>query len=467
MRLAVAFLCLMLVGAAPRPVDGALRARIAAIARSALEVQNVPGISVAIAEHGTIVYARGFGRRSLDDNLPVDAGTTFRIGSITKQFTASAIMLLAQAGKLHLDDKLAVYLPKAPHANEVTLRELLTHTSGIPGYTEPASFDAASKLPVTPWGIVQTVARAPLAFKPGTRWEYSNTNFVLLGLVVQKLSGMPYTQFVDAHFIQPLHLGTMSFWDPLRVHRDAAVGYSTMPFEPVLHTIDWNWDWAWAAGGLDVSASDLARWDVALDSGKVVAPASFAVMSTAQKLRNGKSAGYGFGLGVGTFLRRKAVVHTGGVPGFITENFTIPQDGLAIVVLGNSDSFQPSPVTHAIAYALYGASPPAPKLKALPQTPAQRAQARKDVEATLSANFRAIPMRADSARYLHGVVAQEYADLGRRLGALQSLTLLGKDERPPVTTYYYRGVFAHGTMSVSIGLDANGTVTGVGVQPWL
>ena len=225
-------------------MDSAMRQQIDAIAQNALTQQNVPGVSVTVSEGGQIVYARGFGLGSVDNTIGAGASTTFRIGSITKQFTAASIMLLQQQGKLNVDDKLSKYLPWAPHASEVTLRQLLTHTSGIPGYTELESFDAASKLPVTPVGIVQTIASKPLAFAPGTNWEYSNTNFVLLGLVIQKITGESYTDFVMRHLVQPLHLSSMSYWDPLVVHRDAAIGYSTLPLEPVLHTIDWNWDWA-------------------------------------------------------------------------------------------------------------------------------------------------------------------------------------------------------------------------------
>jgi D-alanyl-D-alanine carboxypeptidase len=466
-KMTAAFLCLGLLGAGPMPIGPALQQRIAAIARSALVPQNVPGISIAVAEHGRIVYAHGFGWSDLDERIPVDSGTSFRIGSITKQFTASSIMLLQQAGKLNVDDKLSKYLPNAPHAAEVTLRQLLTHTSGIPGYTELESFDAASKLPVTPEGIVQTIAGKPLAFKPGTKWEYSNTNFILLGLVVQKVSGQPYEDFVRTHFIEPLRLSSMSYWNPLLVHHDAAVGYSTMPFEPPLHTIDWNWDWAWAAGGLNTNASDLARWDVALDSGKVVSPASFAMMTTAQKLANGKSAGYGFGLGIGEMFHRKVVAHSGGVPGFITENFTIPHDGVAIVVLGNSDGFQPGPLARQIAYAIYGAKEPAPKVHPLSETGAQAAKAKRYLDDALAGRFSDIPMRADFSRYMHGVAAAEYVGLGRHLGKLISLQLIGSDPRPPIFSYFYRAVFQHGTMLYSMGLDSNGTVSGVGFEPWL
>jgi D-alanyl-D-alanine carboxypeptidase len=448
-------------------MTAALEQRITAIASSALTQQNVPGIAVAVSERGRVVFARGFGSRSLDDQLPVDAETTFRIGSITKQFTAASIMMLVQAGKLKLDDTLATYLPDAPHANDVTLRELLTHTSGIPGYTELESFDAASKLPATPEQIVATIAHEPLAFSPGTDWEYSNTNYILLGMVVEKVSGEPYEQFVTEHIIDPLHLDDTSFWNPLLVSHDAGVGYSTVPFEPVLHATDWNWDWAWAAGGLNTNAGDLARWDSALDSGTVVTPESFTEMSTAQRLKNGTSTHYGFGLGVSTFLKRKIVVHTGGVPGFITENLTVPQDGVAVVVFGNSDSFQPGPVTSSIVNALYAVTPPKPKTKTLAVKPAVKAEAQHDLETFLAGRFAALPLRADFARYLRGVIGDEDVDLGRKLGALHGIALVATDRRPPLVTYYYRADFGRGAMLYTLALDRNGTIAGIGIQRWL
>jgi CubicO group peptidase (beta-lactamase class C family) len=334
-RILAAFLCMSLAAAGPQPVDHAMQQRIAAIAQHALAKQNVPGISIAIAEQGHMVYARGFGWSNVDDRVPVDAATTFRIGSITKQFTAASIMLLAQAGKLRVDDKLSKYLPNAPHA-----------------------------------------------------------------------------------------------------------------------------------GGLNTSASDLARWDIALDAGKVVTPQSFAMMSTAQKLADGKSAGYGFGLGVGTYLHRKVVAHTGGVPGFITENYTFPKDNVAIVVFGNSDSFQPGPVVHQIASALYGEKFTPPPVKAVPESAAQAARAKLYLMQALAGKFSSMRMREDTARYLHGVLAAQYVDLGRRLGKLRSLELVGSDPRPPVLSYFYRAVFERGTMSYSLALDPNGTVVGIGLQQW-
>ncbi len=459
-------LALTLLGVGPRPMTRGLEKSIAVIATRALHEQNVPGIAVAISEHGHVVYARGFGKRSVDDNLPVDAETSFRIGSITKQFTSSSIMLLQQAGRLNIDDKLATYLPNAPHANEVTLRELLTHTSGIPGYTELESFDAASKLPTTPSRIVATIASEPLAFAPGTDWEYSNTNYILLGMVVQRVTGEPYEEFVTDRLLRPLGLSHIRFWNPLLVHHDAAMGYSSLPFEPAIHTSDWNWGWAWAAGGLDADAADLARWDAALDSGKVVSPSSFAQMSTPAKLKNGKSTGYGFGLGVPTFLKRKAVAHSGGVPGFITDNFTIPQDGVAVVVFGNSDSFQPAPVVRAITYALYGVAEPAPQQAYLPEKPTQAARARRDLVIFLSGAFASLPLRADFARYLPDVIGNQYVDLGRKLGRLRAIRLIAVDRRPPVTTYTYRADFQRGIMVYSLELDRNGTIAGIGLQHW-
>lgn len=460
-------LALLVIGATgPKPFTAAVATKIDRAVEASLKRQNIAGASVAIAERGHIVYAKAYGLRDLVNRVPVDTRTTFRIGSITKQFTASAIMLLVQDGKLRLDDRLSKYLPGAPHAAEVTIRNLLTHTSGIVGYTETEGFDAASKLPATPQHIVATIASQPLAFAPGTDWQYSNTNFILLGMVVSKVSREPYEEFVRQHVLEPLHLSTIKYWNNDFVYPDDSYGYTALPYEPFEPAAFWNWDWAGAAGGLAVDPSDLARWDEALDGGRVVTAASFAEMTTAQKLKNGKSTGYGFGLGIGSFDKRKVVAHSGGVPGFITENFTIPSDGVAIVLFANGDNYEPGPITRQIAAALYGVTPPAARFHAIDQRAGDKQRARRYLAAALTTGFEGIPMRADFARYVDREARRQYADLGRRLGPPTTLDLTGTDVRPPLTTYFYRVRFAHEMMLYSLALDRNGTVTGIGLQPW-
>ncbi|HEY9180800.1 MAG TPA: serine hydrolase domain-containing protein, partial [Candidatus Baltobacteraceae bacterium] len=343
----------------PLPLTAPMKARIDAIVTAELKRQFVPGAQVAIAENGRVVYTKGYGLRDVDARLPVDAQTSFAIGSVTKQFTAAAIMLLQQQGKLSVDDNLAKYLPNAPHASEVTLRNLLTHTSGIVGFTEVPNFSLLLPTPSSPERIISTVAGKPLAFEPGTRWEYSNTNFVLLGMVIAKIAGEPYPDFLQQHLFGPLRLRRSWFTRTEEIHADDARGYTEFMFGlPDEHAYLADWSWYDAAGGLTMSAADLARWNIALDAGRVVSPQSFAQMTTPFTLTNGKSTGYGFGIGVGSVFGRPTVGHDGLVSGFSSENLTFPKDRVAIVLLANGDNFSYLHAIRAIAAVVYGTTDP-------------------------------------------------------------------------------------------------------------
>ncbi len=329
--------------------------RIDALVLGELKRQFVAGAQVAIAQDGRVVYTKGYGFRDLEDRLPVDVGTSFAIGSVTKQFTAAAIMQLQDQGKLNVGDKLSVYLPDAPHATEVTLRDMLTHTSGIVGFTEQPNFSLLLPTPATPERIVSTIAAAPLAFSPGTDWQYSNTNFVLLGMVIAKVSHESYPDYLQEHFFGPLGLRRSWFTRTEAMHSDDARGYTEFMYGlPDEHASLADWSWYDAAGGLTMSAADLARWDVALDGGRVVSPGAFAQMSTTYHLKNGKATGYGFGLGVGSVFGRPTVGHDGLVSGFSAENLTFPKDRVAIVLLVNGDNFSYIPLIRQIAAVVYG-----------------------------------------------------------------------------------------------------------------
>jgi CubicO group peptidase (beta-lactamase class C family) len=450
----------------PLPITPSIAAHVDAAVSNALKRQYVAGASLAIAEHGSIVYSKGYGLRDVDDNLPADANTAYHIGSITKQFTSAAIMLLQQQGKLGVNDRLSAYLPNAPHAREVTLRNLLSHTSGIVGYTEMPTFTTAVRNPTTPARIVATVAHRPLAFKPGTDWQYSNTNYTLLGMVVAKVSGEPYERFVTGHFLRPLGMTTAHFWSHEGIFTDSAYGYTSYALEAYHHADYWNFDWVSAAGGLSVSPVDLARWDIALDSGKVVSPASFVAMSTSFRLASGKPAGYGYGLGVRTFLKHKVATHTGGVPGFVTANWTIPADGVAIVLLGNGDNFSPAPVVHDIAATLYGTTAPRQPFKPTKTPPPVAARALRWLNAFLAGNPDFAAMRSDFAESTTPAVVAEFAALGKRLGAPISMEGAGSDKRPPLTYYTFRTRFKDELMEYDFAVDDNGKAAGVNVSPW-
>lgn len=469
-RLPLLALALVLTAVSgPLPLTPAMKARIDKIVNTELARQYVPGAQVAIAENGRVVYTKGYGYRDLGERIPVDAQTAFGIGSVTKQFTAAGIMLLQQQGKLNVDDKLSKYLPHAPHASEVTLRNLLTHTSGIVGFTEVPNFSLLLPTPSSPQRIISTIAGKPLAFAPGTNWEYSNTNFVLLGMVIAKLSGESYPNFIQTRLFGPLGLQRSWYTRIEQIHPDDARGYSEFMYGlPDEHAYLADWSWYDAAGGLTMSAADLARWDIALDSGRVVTPASFAEMTTPTKLNNGRIVSYGFGLGVGSVFKRPTVGHDGLVSGFSAENLTFPKDRLAIVLLANGDNFAYVHAIRAIAAVVYGTTDPlanAP-FKPIAQPAAQVNAAKRQLVDLLHGKVDYKQMTPDLVLDLPKYRIPQLKEDGRILGEPLDFQPASVDHRPPLTIYRYRVRFKSGMAEWVYTTNTSGRFAGFSLQAW-
>src|ERR1700689_1094324 len=203
-RLAYALLFASLLRGQDGALSGTLDERISAALRSS----GAPSVSVAVVQHGEIVYAKAFGQANIAENRPADASTRYAIGSVSKQFTSAALLLLAEQGKISLDDKVAKYFPDLTRAREVTIRELLSHTSGYEDYAPQDYIIPDWTRPITPGEILNQWAKKPLNFDPGTRWQYSNTNYVIAGQIFEKVAGQPLVAFLRAKIFQPLGMST-------------------------------------------------------------------------------------------------------------------------------------------------------------------------------------------------------------------------------------------------------------------
>jgi D-alanyl-D-alanine carboxypeptidase len=313
----------------------AQRQQIVALVAATMRHQHLPGMSLAIARNGVLMYASGYGYRDMQKRSPADAGTVYNIASMTKQFTATAIMLLQEDGKLSVDDSLARYLPDYRFAKGITLREMLNHISGIPDYS--IVDDVPHK--ATAAQFVDLIKDSPLDFSPGSRFEYSNTNYVILGMIVEQVSGESYGDFLAHRVFQPLGMRTTSARMIPQDVPDGAVGYTYANGKIVAapQTAD---DLGYGDGTIDASVTDLVRWDAALDNGRVVNRASWRAM-TFSPLSHGYAmrGGYGFGLDLAHLYGRRYIFHQGLNVGFAGENATFPDDGLEIAALSNGDPF--------------------------------------------------------------------------------------------------------------------------------
>ncbi|MBX3388554.1 MAG: beta-lactamase family protein [Phycisphaeraceae bacterium] len=339
--LAIVLLSSLTALAAP-PAD--LTQKIDAAATKALAEPGAAAVSVAVARNGEIIFAKAYGLADVELDVPATPDSLFRIGSVTKQFSAAAIMRLVEQGKVSLDAEIQTYLPDFPKKDHpVTIREILTHTSGIWSYTSDGKWMSRdASLELTPTELIATFAEKPLDFEPGTKWHYSNSAYYLLGPIIEKVSGKPYAAFLQDEFFTPLGLKHTRYESNSDIIKNRAQGYSLQQGK-LTNDRAIGADVPGAAGSLLSTASDLCRWEMALASGKVVSPESYKQMTTPAVLTGGKQTDYGFGLQIDEWEDRRRISHGGGIFGFNSMLLTLPADDkhaddLTVAVLVNNDS---------------------------------------------------------------------------------------------------------------------------------
>ena len=333
---------LLLVSAqAARAQQMPSRAELARVADSLatefLVARGAPGLSIAIVRGRDTLVFGGWGKADLENDVPATARTVYRIGSITKQFTSSAVMQLVERGAVKLDDSIGTYLPTLPPTwRGVTVRQLLNHTSGIPSYTNVGPrWVRRWGEEMTPDTLVALTANDTVWFKPGTSWNYDNSGYVVLGMLVEKVAGRPWGTDIVERFAKPLGLDdTQNCLVPPIIPRRAH-GYADVA-RTWTNATYLAMSQPYAAGALCSTVGDLARWNRALATGTVVSPGSYALMTTPEgaALRSK----YGFGLTRDTLGGQVMIAHGGGIPGFITSNAWFPHAELSVTVLANSGS---------------------------------------------------------------------------------------------------------------------------------
>ncbi|ABF41718.1 beta-lactamase [Candidatus Koribacter versatilis Ellin345] len=341
----LAFLCILSCSvfsfAQSQPVDRLsteLRGKIDTAAQQVLSVTGVPSASVAIVQNGEIVYTHAYGKARLQPPTEATPQMRYSIGSISKQFTATAILLLEQQGKLSVDDKVSKYLPDLTRADEVTLRMLLAHTSGYQDYWPEDYLMTPMLQPATAQQIMDKWGKKPLDFDPGTRWQYSNTNYVIAGAIVEKVSGSELFRFLQQNVFAPLKMSSVYNSDIESLGKTDAEGYIRYALGPLRPAPPAGNGWMFAAGELAMPVYDLALWDISVMNQSLLAPKSYAEMNDSFKLKDGDDTHYGLGVFVARRMDRPAIEHSGEVSGFVAENVVFPDDKAAIVVLTNQDA---------------------------------------------------------------------------------------------------------------------------------
>jgi len=303
----------------------------------ALVTQNGFNGAVLVAREGKIVYAKGAGWARVELNLPNTPQTRFRIGSITKQFTAAAILLLQERGKLSVGDPVCKFFNDCPRAwQKITLHHLLTHTSGLPDYTDLPDYDAKMALPETNESLIARFKKLPLEFKPGSRHAYSNSGYILLGVIIEKLSGESYENFLRRNIFAPLAMHDTGVDRNEVASTNRAAGYA-LKDRRLVNAAYQEMTQAGAAGVLYSTVEDLCRWNEGLFGGRLLQPKSLAAMTTAW------AEDYGYGLVIQTDFHRKHFSHGGRISGFYNDMEYFPDDRVTVIVLRNIYDSNPPP----------------------------------------------------------------------------------------------------------------------------
>lgn len=344
-------------------ISSDLRDKIDQTAEHVLASTGVPSASLAIVKDGKVVYTHAYGKARLAPPLAAEPKMAYPVGSVSKQFTAAAILLLEQQGKLSIDDPVSKYVPGLTRGNEVTIRMVLSHTSGYQDYWPEDYLMTPMLQSTTAQQIVDKWGKKPLDFDPGTKWQYSNTNYVIAGMIVEKVSGSEVFAFIQNAIFAPLHMDQVYNFD-IAGERDVE-GYIRHALGPLRPAPKEGKGWMFAAGELAMPAYDLALWDISMINKSLLSEKSYSELEQSVKLKDGSDTHYGLGVDVAQASGHLVVSHSGEVSGFVAENDVYPNDGVAIAVLTNQDATSAAAmIARSIAPSLLNNGPHASQIEA-------------------------------------------------------------------------------------------------------
>ncbi len=434
------------------------------LVRAEMEMQRIPGLSIAVVRDGMVVKAQGYGFANLEHKVPATADTIYQSGSVGKQFTSAGVMLLVEDGKIGLDDKVSKYFPNTPDTwKEITVRHLRTHTSGIPGYDYGGKFDLRKDY--TEDELLQEAMKLPMDFPPGTKWKYSNTGYVLLGILIGKVSGKFYGDFLKDRVFTPLGMTTARIINEPDIIPNRAAGYELVKGEwknqswvsPVLNTT--------ADGSLYLTVQDMAKWDMVLYTDTLLKKASRDTIWTPVKLADGKTHPYGFGWQLSDTNGHKTIEHGGAWQGFTSYITRYPDDHLSVIVLTNRAGANPGKIAKQIAGSYLPALAP-PGLKTIEDrepkvTELVRDALVKTAEGTLTPDR----FTSEMAAALFPDRVKQAGEFLKSVGPLKSLSLLERKEVGDNRTYRYRAEYRDSVLTVIVSLTKDDKIAGMGIQP--
>jgi len=437
--------------AAALPAD--FSSRIDAGVADVLARTGAPSASVAVVAGDKIVWTKAYGLARLDPPLPATADTRYGIGSISKQITAAAILILQSQGRLSLDDHVSRWFPDLTDADKITVRQLLSHTAGYQDFYAEDYTLAPMLKPTTPEAIMAGWARKPLDFPPGAQWQYSNTNYVIAGRIVEKVSGQPLFAFLKQAIFDPLHMDGAVDNDARRITSPDATGYTAAALGPQRVVLAESSGWMYGAGELAMSARDVAKWDLSILDRSLMTPDAYRQQVRTVVLNSGIDTGYAMGLFVTTADGRAMYEHDGEIAGFVAENRVYPDDKAAIVVLTNTESSNAAGlIADRIADIILPPQPIDARVKAMFADLQRGVLDRSGLAPNLDAYF----------------TAQTVADFASSLGPLgrpYQFELRETQDRGGMQFRAYRVRFAATTVNLTVYVMANGQLEQFLISP--
>jgi D-alanyl-D-alanine carboxypeptidase len=426
---------------------GDWQARLDERLASTLAAFGAAGFSVAVVQNGSLVYAKGFGYANIATSLPASSETRYAVGSISKQFTAAALLLEQERGKLSLDDKVGKYFPELTRAGEISIRRLLSHTSGYEDYAPQDYLIPEWTKPTTPDAILERWAKKPLNFDPGTRWQYSNTNYVIAGKILEKVSGQALLPFLKENFFEPLKMASAGDC-AVKETTDATAytRYALGPPRPVGREGD---GWYFAAGELCMNPADLGRWDIAFLQKRILSAKSYEEFTREVKLSSGKATHYALGLQTGEMAGARMLTHSGEVSGFLSMNSVFPEKNLGVAVLSNEDGVNliSAATREAVTLIL---DPPKPNAER------QDAIVRKILEGLQTGQINRALFTENANSYFAETALSDYHNSLLPLGKLLMLSRQSESLRGGMTHLSYRARFEHESVTLNIYITPDG-----------
>jgi D-alanyl-D-alanine carboxypeptidase len=306
-----------------------------------------PGASVIVARDGRVLMRKAYGSAHVELGVPMRPDHVIRTGSITKQFTAVAVLMLADEGRLSLDDEITKFFPDYPtHGRRITVEHLLTHTSGIQSYTDVDSFDLQMRNDVTPAALIAGFRDRPMTFAPGEDWWYNNSGYALLGAIIEQVEGRPWGEVLRTRIFQPLGMTDTRYETHGDIIPRRVPGYGKTREGLTVNGELGSVTQAYAAGGVLSTVDDLLRWQMAVEEGRLLRPETWSRAHTAYRLGDGRTSGYGFGWFISQLAGRPSVEHGGDIYGFSSDGVWIPSERLHVIILTNVDRSFANPATH-------------------------------------------------------------------------------------------------------------------------